>query len=102
MTNQFTIMTKNGPELVNGRKFSFYIGQYRYWFFYSTDITHGLRVSELESGFKVLDVSYSTRTTCLNNDKAACKLELTKLVERLSADKIKSVIDTAPKIKRDK
>ncbi len=95
---QFRIATKTGIELVNGRKFSFYIDNVRYWFFYSNEIGHSLKISELESGFSVCDVSYTSRASSLGDDKLACKAELNSLVSRIGAAKVRSVIDNAPKL----
>jgi hypothetical protein len=94
---KFKTKTKDGIELVDGNKFTAYIGQYRYWFFYH-DTTMGVRVSDLESGYKVLDVSYIARSACLNDTKAACKLEIKNLVDRLGVERVRQVLNSAPKI----
>jgi hypothetical protein len=96
MKNQFKTATTNGIEIVQGKKFSHYIDGVRYWFFYHDG--HTLRVSHLDSGYKMVDVSYSARSACLGDDKAACKLELDNLIKRHGAKKVREIVDNAPKI----
>lgn len=103
MKQQFKIATKNGFDLVEGKRFSYYIDNVRYWFFYhkETSWTHNLCISELSSGFKICNVDYSTRVASLNNDKAACKSTLDNLIKKYGAKNVRMRIDSAPKIKAD-
>lgn len=95
---QFRIATTNGTELVNGKKFSHYVDNVRYWFFYSEDLI----VSELYSGFKMCTVSYSARSAALGNDKLACKNALDDLIIKYGSKNVKQIIDNAPKLKEVK
>jgi hypothetical protein len=94
---KFKTATKSGVEIVEGLKFSAYIGNYKYWFFY-VNSGYSTVISHLDSGFKVLDVSYTARSACLGDLKAACKLEIKNLVDRLGVERVRQVLDSAPKI----
>jgi len=100
----FKIITKAGIETVKGRKFSFYIDKVRYWFFYHEPGLHGhgLRISELRTGYKMIDVDYSSRAAALGNDKAACKLALAKFCAKYPQNKIRERIDSMPTLEQVK
>lgn len=83
---------------VEARKFSHYIGGARYWFAYhkGTDI-FGQVVTHLDSGKRVCEVPALYAAACLSDTKAAAKMAIDKLVERVGADKVKSVLNAAKK-----
>ena len=94
-----TSITIRGPDFeakVEGRKFSHYIGNIRYWFAYHKPYKQmfGLQVTHLDSGFKVCDAA-GLVTATLGDDKAAAKMALDQLIKRVGAEKIRSVIDNA-------
>lgn len=98
--SEFRVRMKAGDiQRVPGRKFSHYIGGVQYWFFYHEGLSeHGLTVSALDSGLKVLHVPINSRMAALGDDKLACKAEIDKLIARVGADRVRCVIDAALKL----
>lgn len=100
---KYTINTADGERQVEGRKFAFYLKNIRYWFFvHQSSAASGWRVSELESGMSVRDVSYHTIAACLNNEVEAAKQTIRQLIEKVGEDRVKVVIDSAPKLTKYK
>lgn len=92
-----TIRGKDGFEAkIEARRFSHYIGNIRYWFAYHKPYKQpmGLQVTHIDSGFKVCDAS-GLRMACLGDDKAAAKMALDQLIERVGAERVRSVINSA-------
>ena len=81
---------------IEARRFSHYIGGIRYWFAYHKPYKQlfGLQVTHIDSGFKVCDAA-GLRMTCLGDDKAAAKMALDQLIERIGAEKFASVVKNA-------
>jgi hypothetical protein len=82
-------------QQIEAHRFAHYIGNVRYWFAYHCPPHRigGLQITHIDSGFKVCDVDYTTRAACLNNDKSAAKLALDNLIARVSAERVRSVLD---------
>lgn len=81
---------------VEGRRFSHYVGNIQFWFFlHKTVGGHGLTVTHFESGKRVCDVPHHVVAACLNDTKAAAKMELDKLVARAGAERVRSVLSGA-------
>lgn len=78
---------------VTGRRFSHYVGPYRFWFFLHKSVdANGYDVTHCDSGKRVLRVPANTVCACLNDEKAAAKLELDRLIERAGAERVRSVL----------
>lgn len=81
---------------VEGRRFSYYVKNIQFWFFLHREIG-GFRwiVTHADSGKRVLVVPTSTIAACLSDTKAAAKLELRKLLNRVGDNKVYEVLREA-------
>lgn len=88
------ITMQSGEVLeVTGRRFSHYVGPYRFWFFLHKSVdAHGFGVTHYDSGKRVLQIPANSVLACLGDEKAAAKMELDKLVERVGAERMRSVL----------
>lgn len=100
---KYVINTANGEVKVEGRKFAFYLNNVRYWFFvHQIDGHIGWRVSELETGRSVRDIAFQTIAACASDIVSAAKLTLRQLIDKVGEDRVKVVIDSAPKLTKYK
>lgn len=93
------IKTSSGPVEVEGRRFSHYIGNVRFWFFYhrSTDHVAMQQVTHHASGIRVCFVSANTRIACLGDEIGAARLSLDKLAQEKGADIVRDALCRAEK-----
>jgi hypothetical protein len=93
---KFKIKTKEGIiEEVRGRKFSHYINNKQYWFFYSNEMRSCYDISEIRSGFRVDHIDVNSILAHRGNIKEAAKSVLDKLIEKHGALRVEEVIKEA-------
>lgn len=92
MKRKITLQTGETVE-VEGRRFSHYIANVQYWFFLHKEIG-GYRqvVTHFDSGKRMLFVPCHTIAACMNDTKAAAKLEIDRLVSRVGDARVRSVL----------
>lgn len=88
------ITLQNGETLeIEGRRFSHYVANIRFWFFLHETIGGvGLTVTHYESGKRVLAVPHHTVAACRNDTKAAAKMALDKLIAKVGPERVRSVL----------
>lgn len=89
------ITMQNGTPLeIEGRRFSHYVGPYRFWFFLHKAIGggFGLDVTHCDSGKRVCEVPHHMVAACCNDTKSAAKMALDKLIEKAGAERVRSVL----------
>ena len=94
---KITLKTIKGDMIVEGRKFAHYIGNIRHWFAYHTPLgqSFGTQITHIETGFRVCEVGNGTIGCCRNDVKAAAKMELDRLIQRVGVARFESAIRTA-------
>lgn len=109
MSSKLKLTLKNGQSIeVEGQRFSHYVQNCRYWFFLHTPIGQkfGLQITHCDSGMRVCEVEHITRQACLGDDKAAAKMSLDKLCQRVGEAQVASALRAAeapktPEAKQD-
>ena len=89
------ITMQNGTTLeIEGRRFSHYVGPYRVWFFLHKAIggRFGLDVTHCDSGKRVCEVPHHMVAACCYDTKSAAKMALEKLIEKVGAECMRSVL----------
>lgn len=96
---KLTITMQTGDPLeIEGRRFSHYVANIRFWFFLHKTIGGvGLTVTHYDSGKRVCEVPHHTVAACCNDTKAAAKLALDKLIEKCGPERVRSVLVGAKK-----
>lgn len=90
----FTIKTANGPVTVEGRKFSHYIKNVQFWFFYHSDELGNVTVSHVKSGLKITNVQRITIQAFLRDTKGAAKHSIDLLADRVGVDVLYAKLKT--------
>ena len=86
-------LTDGTIKEIEGRRFSHYVANVRFWFFLHKSLTgFGLTVTHVDSGKRVLEVPHHIQMACLGDDKAAAKMALDKLIEKAGAARVRSVL----------
>ena len=89
---KITLQTGETLE-IEGRRFSHYVANIRFWFFLHKTIGGvGLTVTHYESGKSVLEVPHHTVAACCNDTKAAAKMALDKLIVKVGPERVRSVL----------
>lgn len=89
---KITLQTGETLE-IEGRRFSHYVANIRFWFFLHKTIGGvGLTVTHYESGKRVLEVPHHTVAACRNDNKAAAKMALDKLIAKAGPERVRSVL----------
>lgn len=88
------ITLRNGETLeIEGRRFSHYVANIRFWFFLHKTIGGvGLTVTHYESGKRVLEIPHHMVAACQNDTKAAAKMALDKLIAKAGPERVWSVL----------
>lgn len=95
MKRKITLQTGETVE-VEGRRFSHYIANVQYWFFLHKEIGGNRQVvTHFDSGKRMLFVPHHTIAACMNDTKAAAKMEIDKLVARVGDARVRSVLASA-------
>jgi hypothetical protein len=91
------ITMRNGESLeIEGRRFSHYVDNIRFWFFLHKTIGGvGLTVTHYESGKRVCEVPHHTVAACWNDTKAAAKMALDELITKAGPARVRSVLARA-------
>lgn len=83
---------------VEGRRFSHYVANVQFWFFLHKEIGGNQQVvTHYDSGKRVLYVPHHAIAACLNDAKAAAKMELDRLVSRVGEARVRSVLSANEK-----
>ena len=83
---------------VEGRRFSHYVANVQFWFFLHKEIGGNQQVvTHYDSGKRVLYVPHHAIAACLNDAKAAAKMELDKLISRVGEARVRSVLSANEK-----
>jgi len=93
------ITTTTGETVeVEGRRFSHYVANCRFWFFLHKEVGGNmLTVTHCDSGKRVCGVPHFSVAACLNDSKAAAKMELDKLIARVGEARVRSVLAASEK-----
>lgn len=77
-----------------GRRFSHYVGNIQFWFLLHkpVDAPFGYDVSHKDSGKKVLRIKQTSLAACCGDEKAAAKMDLDALINRVGAPRVRSVL----------
>jgi hypothetical protein len=99
MKRMATIKLNMGGKVVKveGRRFSHYVKNVRFWFGFHKSVDHvaQYQVTHLDSGNRVCFVSHNAMLASLQDDIAAARSEIDKLVERAGADRVYAVLNSA-------
>ena len=83
---------------VEGRRFSHYVANVQFWFFLHKEIGGNRQVvTHYDSGKRVLFVPHHAIAACLNDPKAAAKMELDKLISRVGGARVRSALSANEK-----
>lgn len=94
---KITLQTGEVAE-VEGRRFSHYVENVRFWFFLHKEIGgFGQVVTHYDSGKRVLHVPHYAIAAALGDVKAAAKGEIDKLVFRVGGARVRSVLSANSK-----
>lgn len=81
------------PLELEGRRFSHYVANIRFWFFLHKTVNgFGLSITHCDSGKRVCEVPRHMVAACCNDTKAAAKMALDKLIEKAGAERVRSVL----------
>ena len=94
---KITLQTGEVAE-VEGRRFSHYVENVRFWFFLHKEIGgFGQVVTHYDSGKRVLHIPRYVIAAALGDVKAAAKSEIDKLVSRVGGARVRSVLSANSK-----
>lgn len=84
---------------IEAKKFKHRIGDQEHWFCVHESIEYYNRwaVSDWASGYRVQYIDFLTLQACRGDVKAAARMTLDKLVERLGASRVLEVLRNVPK-----
>lgn len=87
---------------IEARKFKHWIGTQEHWFCWHESLNHvnGWTVSDWASGYRVADFSAFQVLACRGDKKAAARLALNRLVERVGEGRVLEVLRNAPARKK--
>lgn len=90
--------TNGDQTAIEARKFKHYIGTQPHWFCVheSLDRIGQMIVSDWASGFSIAAIPHSTIMACRCDSKAAARLTLNRLVERVGESRVLEVLRNAP------
>lgn len=85
------------------QKFKHWIGTQEHWFCVHENLNgaaFGFVVSDWASGFRVVEIPYTTLAACEGRKMAAGRLALNKLIERVGESRVLEVLKNAPPRKK--
>lgn len=96
---KFTLATAGGPVEVEGRRFSHYINNVRFWFAVhdAHDRSNLVVVTHIDSGMRVCQVPFLSLQAALGDRPLAARAALDALVERAGAEKVYTTLSNAEK-----
>lgn len=94
----YNVATAEGAtRKVEGRKFAAYIKNIRYWFLVHQEAGRTI-LSDFESGYRIDDVPHLTLVAARGDIVLAAKAHLAAFVKQRGEDRVKDVLDHAPKL----
>lgn len=84
-------MVSGAPQMVEARRFSYYVQSIQHWFIvHKTSATY--TVSDWSSGNRICDVPFITLSAHLGDEVSAAKSALKAMFERVGEARVRSVL----------